>query len=128
MRHSSQCGIVHNHLHAHAAETSCIPWSLYDIKQSFCSYADHCAVPVTQNIIRWEVRSISFCAALRTRCCTFVWSNYHLNPIPFQQQIARPSQEEKVEEKVEEEKSDKSEKKEEEKKDEEEKDEKEESK
>lgn len=46
----------------------------------------------------------------------------------FQQQIARPSQEEKVEEKVEEEKAEKTEKKEEEKKDEEEKDEKEESK
>ncbi|PKU37760.1 nuclear receptor corepressor 1 isoform x1 [Limosa lapponica baueri] len=44
-----------------------------------------------------------------------------------QQQIARPSQEEKVEEKVEEEKAEKAEKKEEEKKDEEEKDEKEES-
>lgn len=52
----------------------------------------------------------------------------YVNPISFQQQIARPSQEEKVEEKVEEEKAEKAEKKEEEKKDEEEKDEKEESK
>lgn len=52
----------------------------------------------------------------------------YVNLISFQQQIARPSQEEKVEEKVEEEKAEKAEKKEEEKKDEEEKDEKEESK
>lgn len=47
---------------------------------------------------------------------------------PFQQQIARPSQDEKVEEKIEEEKTEKTEKKEEEKRDEEERDEKEESK
>lgn len=52
----------------------------------------------------------------------------YVNPVSFQQQIARPSQEEKVEEKVEEEKAEKAEKKEEEKKDEEEKDEKEDSK
>lgn len=52
----------------------------------------------------------------------------HVNAVLFQQQIARPSQEEKVEEKVEEEKTEKADKKDEEKKDEEEKDEKEESK
>ncbi|XP_026547806.1 nuclear receptor corepressor 1-like, partial [Notechis scutatus] len=50
------------------------------------------------------------------------------NGLSFQQQISRPSQEEKVEEKIEEEKAEKTEKKEEEKRDEEEKDEKEESK
>lgn len=52
----------------------------------------------------------------------------HVRSVLFQQQIARPSQEEKVEEKVEEEKAEKADKKDEEKKDEEEKDEKEESK
>lgn len=57
-----------------------------------------------------------------------VAESQYVNIILFQQQIARPSQEEKVEEKVEEEKAEKTEKREEEKKDEEEKDEKEESK
>lgn len=52
----------------------------------------------------------------------------HCFSFSFQQQITRPSQEEKVEEKIEEEKVERVEKKEEEKKDEEEKDEKEESK